>query len=99
MPLAEAGAEAQLQRLTAPMTLLERSKADLPRATRDMSRVFEDLEVFGYGVLEGALSAERVAALRTRVIEQAAGEDARGVGFHDGKVNQRIWMLPNKGRI
>jgi len=81
------------------MTILERPKADLPRATRDMSRVFEDLEVFGYGILEGALSAERVAALRARVIEQARGEDARGVGFHDGKANQRIWMLPNKGRI
>ena len=81
------------------MTVLERPRADLPRPTRDMSRVFEDLEVFGYGILEGALSPERVAALRTRVIEQARGEDARGVGFHDGKANQRIWMLPNKGRI
>ena len=71
----------------------------LPRATRDFSRAFEDLDRFGYSIVEGALSPERVATLRARVVEQARGEDARGVGFHDGKANQRIWMLPNKGRI
>lgn len=71
----------------------------LPRATRDFSRAFEDLDRFGYAIVEGALSPERVATLRARVVEQARGEDARGVGFHDGKANQRIWMLPNKGRI
>ncbi len=71
----------------------------LPGATRDFSRAFEDLERFGYAIVEGALSPDRVATLRARVVEQARGEDAQGVGFHDGKANQRIWMLPNKGRI
>jgi hypothetical protein len=71
----------------------------LPRATRDLTRVFDDLERFGYGILDRALSPERVAALRERVAEQARGEDAQGVGFHDGKANQRLWMLPNKGKI
>jgi ectoine hydroxylase-related dioxygenase (phytanoyl-CoA dioxygenase family) len=71
----------------------------LPRPTRDVTRAFEDLERFGYAILEGALDHDRVAALRARVVEQARGEDAQGIGFHDGKANQRIWVLPNKGRI
>src|SRR5438067_13552198 len=71
----------------------------LPQATGDISQVFEDLERFGYGILGDALDPARVAALRERVAEQARGEDAQGVGFHDGKANQRIWMLPNKGRV
>lgn len=70
-----------------------------PAPTRDRARLFEDLAVFGYAVLDGALTPEQTAALRARVAEQALGEDARGVGFHDGKANQRLWMLPNKGRI
>jgi ectoine hydroxylase-related dioxygenase (phytanoyl-CoA dioxygenase family) len=71
----------------------------LPAPTRDLARLLDDLARFGYGVLEGALEPAQTAALRQRVIAQARGEDARGVGFHDGKANQRVWMLPNKGRV
>jgi ectoine hydroxylase-related dioxygenase (phytanoyl-CoA dioxygenase family) len=81
------------------MSILETVTPALPRPTRDMARVAEDIDRHGYAILEGALSPERVAALRARVVEQARGEDARGIGFHDGKANQRLWMLPNKGRI
>lgn len=81
------------------MSLLDTPHQTLPSPTRDLERAFEDLDHFGYAIVEGALSRERVAALRARVVEQARGEDARGIGFHDGKANQRIWMLPNKGRI
>ena len=81
------------------MSLAEVSRPALPQPTRDMKRVFEDLDRFGYAIVEDALSRDRVAALRARVAEQARGEDAQGIGFHDGKANQRIWMLPNKGRI
>jgi len=81
------------------MSLADFPQQTLPRPTRSLERTFEDLDRFGYAILEGALSRERVAALRARVVEQARGEDSRGIGFHDGKANQRIWMLPNKGRI
>jgi ectoine hydroxylase-related dioxygenase (phytanoyl-CoA dioxygenase family) len=81
------------------MSLADIPRQALPRPTRDMERAFGDLERFGYAIVEDALSGERVAALRARVVEQARGEDAQGIGFHDGKANQRIWMLPNKGRI
>ena len=81
------------------MSLTDSPPLTIPRATRDIERAFEDLARFGYAILEGALSRERVASLRARVVEQARGENAQGIGFHDGKANQRIWMLPNKGRI
>ena len=81
------------------MSLAQTAPSALPRPTTDMRALFEDLEVHGYALLEGALGACEVADLRARVIAQARGEDARGEGFHDGKANQRLWMLPNKGRI
>jgi ectoine hydroxylase-related dioxygenase (phytanoyl-CoA dioxygenase family) len=81
------------------MSLIHAGLGPLPQPTREPDRAFADLERFGYAIVEGALSCERVARLRARVVEQARGEDARGAGFHDGKANQRIWMLPNKGAI
>ncbi len=82
------------------MTVLQTAgTAPLPGPTRDLEQAFADLERWGYAVVLDAMSPATVATLRARVIEQAAGEDARGVGFHDGKANQRIWMLPNKGRV
>ncbi len=81
------------------MSVSDTLASPLPSATRDLARAFADLDRHGYAIVEGALSPERVAALRARVIDQARGEDAQGLGFHDGKTNQRIWMLPNKGKI
>ena len=69
-----------------------RSREELAAATSDLAR-------FGYCILERALSDAAVAALKARVDEQAAGEVAAGCGFVEAGINQRIWMLPNKGRI
>jgi ectoine hydroxylase-related dioxygenase (phytanoyl-CoA dioxygenase family) len=60
------------------------------------------LDENGYCVVEGVLSPSEVAELKARLVEQAAGERARGVAFHDGgpaRPNQRVWMLLNKGRV
>ncbi|HEV2366128.1 MAG TPA: phytanoyl-CoA dioxygenase family protein [Caulobacteraceae bacterium] len=74
----------------------------LPAPTSDVDRAKADLAAHGYCVVEGALSRAQVAQLRARIIEQAAGEDVLGAGFHDGGAgagaNQRLWMLVNKGR-
>jgi ectoine hydroxylase-related dioxygenase (phytanoyl-CoA dioxygenase family) len=78
--------------LVKPQTPPLRSRDELVAATDDLAR-------FGYCVLERALSASAVAALQARVDEQAAGEVAAGCGFVEAGINQRIWMLPNKGRI
>ncbi|MGI8839656.1 MAG: phytanoyl-CoA dioxygenase family protein [Caulobacteraceae bacterium] len=78
------------------MDALERP---LPSPTADRARAFADLETHGYGIVAGVLAPAQVAALRRRVIEQGQGEEARGVAFHDGGANQRIWMMVNKGRM
>ncbi len=73
---------------------------DLPRATTDRERAVADLKQHGYCIVENALDQATVAALRERLSDQAAGEDALGVGFHDGGgTNQRLWMLINKGKV
>src|SRR5512146_796303 len=61
-----------------------------------------DLDAKGYCIIENVLSRAEIAALKTRLVEQAEGERARGVSFHDGgpsRPNQRVWMLVNKGRV
>lgn len=69
---------------------------------REFDRAKSDLEEHGYCIIRDVLSREETAALKARLVEQAAGECARGVAFHDGgalRPNQRVWMLMNKGRI
>jgi ectoine hydroxylase-related dioxygenase (phytanoyl-CoA dioxygenase family) len=56
----------------------------------------------GYCVIANVLTRAEISALKTRLVEQAEGERARGVSFHDGgasRPNQRVWMLVNKGRV
>jgi ectoine hydroxylase-related dioxygenase (phytanoyl-CoA dioxygenase family) len=69
---------------------------------KHLDQAKEGLQREGYCVIEGVLSPAEVDALKSRLLEQAAGERARGVAFHDGgeaRPNQRVWMLVNKGRI
>ena len=42
------------------MTLADSPQQTLPRPTRDVERAFDDLDRFGYAIVEGALSRERV---------------------------------------
>ena len=80
-------------------------KDDLPQPTTDLSLAKAYLDEFGYCLLANALSPQQVEALRTRLVEQAAAEKQQGLAFEDsGKekdsgINQRVWMLINKGEI
>jgi len=68
----------------------------------DIETARSDLDAQGYCILPNVLSRAEIEALRSRLVEQAEGERARGVAFHDGgasRPNQRLWMLPNKGRV
>ncbi|HEV2530096.1 phytanoyl-CoA dioxygenase family protein [Phenylobacterium sp.] len=70
--------------------------------TTDLDRARRDLDEQGYCIVPGVLSRAEIAALKDRLIEQAAGERARGLAFHDGgaaRPNQRVWMLLNKGKV
>ncbi len=95
----------------------------LPRPTADLDEAKGDIDEHGYCLLAEALTRSRIEQLRTRLIEQAAGEKRLGDAFEDGGptqqwgsfrdasgriraeafreehggVNQRVWMLVNKG--
>jgi ectoine hydroxylase-related dioxygenase (phytanoyl-CoA dioxygenase family) len=74
----------------------------LSEPTTDLNQARRDLDEHGYCVVPNVLTKDEIAALKARLVEQAAGERARGVAFHDGgpsKPNQRVWMLLNKGRV
>ena len=80
------------------MTVITR---DAPSAERlDAAR--DQLDALGYCVVPDVLSPPELAVLRARLAEQAQGERAAGVAFHDGgpaRPNQRVWMLMNKGQV
>ena len=81
------------------------TKNDLPQPTTDLNLAKVHLDEFGYCLLANALTPKQVEALRTRLVEQAAAEKQQGLAFEDGGakksggVNQRVWMLINKGKI
>ena len=81
------------------------TKNDLPQPTTDLSLAKAHLDEFGYCLLANALTPKQVEALRTRLVEQAAAEKQQGLAYEDGGtdrdsgINQRVWMLINKGEI
>jgi ectoine hydroxylase-related dioxygenase (phytanoyl-CoA dioxygenase family) len=74
------------------------TSAALPSPTKDWNRAREDLETFGYALVEGALSPDELKAIRDRIVEQAAGEVDAGVATR-GEATQTVWALLNKGRV
>jgi ectoine hydroxylase-related dioxygenase (phytanoyl-CoA dioxygenase family) len=85
---------------------------DVPVPTRDLAEARRDLDTAGYCVLADALPHDVCAAIRDRVLEQAAGERALGIGQEDvdparyvggsGRgegCNRRVWTLLNKGSV
>jgi ectoine hydroxylase-related dioxygenase (phytanoyl-CoA dioxygenase family) len=71
-----------------------------PIANLDEARA--KLDADGYCIVPNVLSPAEIAALKSRLADQAAGEDARGVASHDGgpsRPNQRVFMMLNKGRV
>jgi ectoine hydroxylase-related dioxygenase (phytanoyl-CoA dioxygenase family) len=76
--------------------------AELDARASDFDHARLQLASEGYCIIPGVLSRAAVAELKARLVEQAEGEQARGVAFHDGgatRPNQRVWMLANKGRV
>ena len=70
--------------------------------TENLDDARGQLDRRGCCVVPNVLSKTQIGELKARLIDQAAGERARGVAFHDGgpsRPNQRVWMLINKGRV
>ncbi|MBN36545.1 MAG: hypothetical protein CMM46_17555 [Rhodospirillaceae bacterium] len=79
--------------------------SNAPRPTTDMARMKADLAEHGYGIFEGAIDPDTTAAIRDRVLEQAAAERRGNVVTSnvavepEDAVNQWVAFLPNKGKI
>jgi len=70
------------------------SQAGSPATDRDLSGAFEDLERDGYCVIEDVLTPAEVAAVRSRLVEVAAGINP---AWAEGPRNQRVYALTHKG--
>ena len=55
------------------------TKNDLPQQTTDLNLAKAHLDEFGYCLLANALPPKQVEALRTRLVEQAAAENRKGL--------------------
>ena len=97
---------------------------DLPQPTQDMSQASQDMQQWGFTLLEDAIPASDVKVLEQALQDLARQEQEAGLAFEDGGpqqqwgdfkaeagmkprdkfraaaggVNQRIWMIINKGR-
>lgn len=80
----------------------------LPPIRTDIAAAKADLDEFGLTRFQGALTDSEVRQVRTRLLEQAAGEAAQGIAFNDSGApeigyfdgpNQRVFNLINKGQI
>ncbi len=69
---------------------------DLPSPTKDISRLRDDLLLWGYCMVEDAVSDAQVEAIRTRVEEQAEGERLAGIAQKTPS-GQNINSCINKG--
>ncbi|MFT7652622.1 MAG: ectoine hydroxylase-related dioxygenase (phytanoyl-CoA dioxygenase family) [Limisphaerales bacterium] len=70
---------------------------DLPIATKDIERLRSDMLNWGYCKIEDALSADQVAAIHQRVLQQAEGERLAGIAQKTPS-GQNINCCVNKGQ-
>ena len=60
----------------------------VPQPTRSQERAISDLREFGYTIIEEALDADRLIAVRDRLVAQADAEVEAGIAFEDQGVDQ-----------
>ena len=65
------------------------NSAKLPQPTSDATAAKQHLDEFGYCLLDSVLDADRVAAVRERLEEQAAAEVEQGLAKRAGRVVPR----------
>ena len=76
-----------------------------PLPARDLESAKANLRSHGFAIVEGALDAVTTAAIRERLLEQAAAERVAGRSLSgsavepDDLVNQWVAFLPNKGEV
>ena len=81
------------------MTQTSSSSNLYPQATTRLTMAKQDLDQFGYCLLENALSPEATTALRTRLVEQAEAEIQLGLDYQGNDGKHMVWFLLNKGQL
>jgi len=90
-------------------------KNKFPKPTKSITKAKKDLFEWGYCLLKDAIPPELNKKITKRLIEQADAEKKLNIAYEDGSkekkwgeftpnkksqgINQRVWMLPNKGKI
>ncbi|MEM7100065.1 MAG: phytanoyl-CoA dioxygenase family protein [Pseudomonadota bacterium] len=70
---------------------------DLPQPTKDIHQLRQDMLRWGYCKIQDALSADQVATIRQRILDQADGERRAGIAQKTPS-GQNINCCINKGR-
>ena len=86
-----------------------------PKPTESIKVAKTDLKKWGYCLLKNAIPPDLNNRAMERLIEQADAEKELNLAYEDGSekkkwgdfnnntdapgVNQRVWMLPNKGKV
>ena len=86
-----------------------------PKPTKSIKVAKNDLTKWGYCLLENSIPADLNKKVLERLIEQAEAEKKLNIAYEDGSktkkwgefdknkdntgINQRVWMLPNKGKV
>jgi len=86
-----------------------------PKPTKSIEVAKNDLTKWGYCLLENSIPADLNKKVLERLIEQAEAEKKLNIAYEDGSktkkwgefdknkdntgINQRVWMLPNKGKV
>ena len=90
-------------------------KLKYPKPTESIEVAKNDLKKWGYCLLKNAIPSDLNNRAMERLIEQADAEKKLNLAYEDGSekkkwgefnkntyapgVNQRVWMLPNKGKV
>ena len=61
-----------------------------PKLTKDLSKARNNLDEFGYCLIAEALTTKELETALTRLEEQAAEEERRGLSFRDGGPEQKL---------
>ena len=69
----------------------------LPEPTKDINTLRSDLTIWGYCIVDEAISTDQVESIRTRVLEQAEGERRARIAQKTPS-GQNINCCVNKGR-
>ena len=75
------------------------TKEPLPYPTTDLSNAKNHMAQYGYCIVKDVLSRDEVNAIKTRLLDQVAAEEERGLAHKLPDRKQLVFFLINKGQV